>query len=184
MVEKLWLSSSTTSESSFRFSANFRIIRFSFSVLADFCFSDIERFDSKACFKFLSSRFLIRFMDFFFSTLGNELKYGFHNKSFVLNAPLVSCPIPVIRFRWLSCCSHPKQMTRIGQLTRGAFRINDLLWNSYFRFQMHQRVKLDRGNLTSSIFTFWTLYDSSASIDFEFRLWFWGFHHRIFDSVF
>ena len=57
----------------------------------------------------------------------SNLKYGFHNKSFILNAPLVSCPIPVIRFGWVCCCTHPKRMTGIGQLTRGAFRINDLL---------------------------------------------------------
>ena len=53
----------------------------------------------------------------------NLLKNGFHNKSF----------IPVIRFGWVCCCTHPKQMTGIGQLTRGTFRINDLLWNPYFR---------------------------------------------------
>ena len=56
-----------------------------------------------------------------------HVKYGFHNKSFILNAPLVSCPIPVIRFGWVCCCTHPERMTGIGQLTRGAFRINDLL---------------------------------------------------------
>ena len=55
------------------------------------------------------------------------LKYGFHNKSFILNAPLVSCPIPVIRSGWVQQQTHPKRMTGIGQLTRGAFRINDLL---------------------------------------------------------
>ena len=44
-----------------------------------------------------------------------HLKYGFCNKSFILNAPLVSCPIPVIRFGWVCCCTHPKQMTGIGQ---------------------------------------------------------------------
>ena len=48
------------------------------------------------------------------------LKYGFHNKSFILNAPLVSCPIPVIRFGWVQQQTHPKRMTGIGQLTRGA----------------------------------------------------------------
>ena len=62
-----------------------------------------------------------------------NLKYGFHNKSFILNAPLVSCPIPVIRFGWVQQQTHPKRMTGIGQLTRGAFRINDLLWNPYFK---------------------------------------------------
>ena len=63
------------------------------------------------------------------------LKYGCHNKSFILNAPLISCPIPVIRFGWVCCCTHPERMNRIGQLTRGAFRINDLLWNPYFSNQ-------------------------------------------------
>ena len=29
--------------------------------------------------------------------------------------------------------THPEQMTGIGQLTRGAFRINDLLWNPCYR---------------------------------------------------
>ena len=59
-------------------------------------------------------------------------KYGFHNKSFFLNAPLASCPIPVIRFGRVCCCTHPEWMTGIGQRTRGAFRIKDLLWNPYF----------------------------------------------------
>ena len=61
------------------------------------------------------------------------LKCGFHSKSFILNAPLVSCPIPVICFGWVCSCTHPERMTGIGQLTRDAFRINDLLWNPYFR---------------------------------------------------
>ena len=60
------------------------------------------------------------------------LKYGFLNKSFILNAPLVSCPFPVIRFGWVCCCTHPKRMTGNGQLTRGAFGINDLLRNPQF----------------------------------------------------
>jgi hypothetical protein len=55
------------------------------------------------------------------------LKYGFHNKSFILIAPLVSCPIPVIRSGWVQQQTHPKRMTGIGQLTKGAFRINDFL---------------------------------------------------------
>ena len=53
-------------------------------------------------------------------------------KPSILNAPLVSCPIPVIRFGWMQQQTHPKRMTGIGQLTRGAFRIIDLLWNPYF----------------------------------------------------
>ena len=64
--------------------------------------------------------------------LNTQLKYGFHNKSFILNAPLVSCPFPVIRFGWVCCCTHPKRMTGNGQLTRGAFGINDLLRNPHF----------------------------------------------------
>ena len=55
----------------------------------------------------------------------SSLKYGFHNKSFILNAPLVSCPIPVIPFGWVCCCTYLEGMTGTGQLTRGAFRIND-----------------------------------------------------------
>ena len=31
-------------------------------------------------------------------------------------------------------CTHPKRMTGFGQLTRGAFRIYDLLWNPYFSY--------------------------------------------------
>ena len=69
-------------------------------------------------------------MYIFFSE--SYLKYGFHNKSFILHAPLVSCPIPVIRFGLVCCCIHPKQMTGIGELTKGAFKINDLLRNPYF----------------------------------------------------
>ena len=59
------------------------------------------------------------------------LKYGFHNKTFFLNAPLVSCQIPVIRFGWVCCCIHPERMTGNGQLTSCAFRIIYLLWNPY-----------------------------------------------------
>ena len=67
-----------------------------------------------------------------------KLKYGFHNKSFILNAPLVSYPILVIRSGWVCCCTDPEWMTGIGQLTRGAFRINDLLWNPDFSDQKNQ----------------------------------------------
>ena len=35
------------------------------------------------------------------------LKYGFHNKSFILNAPLVICPIPVIRSGWVGAAANP-----------------------------------------------------------------------------
>ena len=62
----------------------------------------------------------------------DQLKYGFHNKSFILNAPLVSCPFPVIHFGWVCCCTYPKRMTGNGQLTTGAFRINVLLRNPHF----------------------------------------------------
>ena len=61
--------------------------------------------------------------------------YGFHNKSFILNAPLVSCPIPVIRSGWVQQQTHPIRMTGIGQLTRGAFRIKDLLLNLHFIYE-------------------------------------------------
>ena len=52
----------------------------------------------------------------------DTLKYGFHNKSFIMNAHLVSCPIPVIPSGWVQQQTHPKRMTGIGQLIRGAFR--------------------------------------------------------------
>ena len=56
--------------------------------------------------------------------LHNLFKYEFNNKSFILNAPLVSCPIPVIRL-----LLHPPRADDWNweQLTRGAFRINDFL---------------------------------------------------------
>ena len=58
---------------------------------------------------------------------------GFHKKSFIMNAPLVSCPFPVIRFGWVCCYIHPQRMTENGQLTRGAFITNDCLRNLHFR---------------------------------------------------
>ena len=73
------------------------------------------------------------------------LKCGFLKKSFIMNAPLVSCPFPVIRFGWVCCCTHPKRMTGNGQLTRCAFRINDLLRNPHFctkNFNIHRLTKL------------------------------------------
>ena len=70
------------------------------------------------------------------------LKCGFDNKSFILNAPLVSCPNLVLHFRWVCCCTHPEGMTGTGQLTRGAFRINDLLWNPYFRIQFAATINI------------------------------------------
>ena len=47
-----------------------------------------------------------------------------------MNAPLVSCPFPVITFGWVCCCIHPKMMTGNGKLTRGAFIINHFLKKS------------------------------------------------------
>ena len=51
-----------------------------------------------------------------------------------MNAPLVSCPFPVIRFGWvqLQQQTHPKWMSGNGQLTKGAFIINDFLRNPHF----------------------------------------------------
>ena len=49
-----------------------------------------------------------------------------------MNAPLVSCPFAVIRFGWVQQQTHPKRMTVNGQLTRGAFIINDFLRNPHF----------------------------------------------------
>ena len=60
------------------------------------------------------------------------LKCGFLNKSFIMNEPLVSCPFPVINFWWVCCCTHPKVTTENGQMTRGAFIINDFLRNPHF----------------------------------------------------
>ena len=37
-----------------------------------------------------------------------QLKCGFHKKSFIMNAPLVSCPFPVITFGWVQQLTHPK----------------------------------------------------------------------------
>ena len=39
--------------------------------------------------------------------LKSPLKYGLHNKSFILNAPLVSCPIPVIPSGWVGAAANP-----------------------------------------------------------------------------
>ena len=65
-----------------------------------------------------------------------EIRYWIlsSNKSFILNAPLVSCPISVFCFDLFMSCTHPKWMNGIGQMTKGAFRINHLLWNPYFRW--------------------------------------------------
>ena len=57
-----------------------------------------------------------------------------------MDAPLVSCPFPVIRFEWVQQQTHPKRMTGNGQLTRGAFRINDLLRNPHFRGKRQKLV--------------------------------------------
>ena len=53
-----------------------------------------------------------------------------------LNAPLISCPIRVISSGWVQQQTHPKWMTGIGQLTKGAFRIKDLLWNPHFTYHI------------------------------------------------
>ena len=55
------------------------------------------------------------------------LKFGFLKKSFIMNAPLVSCPFAVITFGWVQQQTYPKVMTGNGQLTRGAFIINEFL---------------------------------------------------------
>ena len=52
-----------------------------------------------------------------------KLKYGFQNKSFILNASLVSHPL------WVGAAANPPRADDwIEQLTRGAFR-----WNPHFR---------------------------------------------------
>ena len=60
------------------------------------------------------------------------LKCKFLKKSFIMNAPLASCPFPVITFGWVQQQTHPKVMTGNGQLTRGAFIINEFLKNPHF----------------------------------------------------
>ena len=40
---------------------------------------------------------------------------------FIMNAPLVSCPFPVIKICWVPYCTRLTLMTGNGQLTRGAF---------------------------------------------------------------
>ena len=49
-----------------------------------------------------------------------------------MNAFLVSCPFLVITFGWVQQQTHPKVMTGNGQLTRGAFMMNDFLRNPHF----------------------------------------------------
>ena len=64
-----------------------------------------------------------------------SLKYGFVKKSFMnlwMNAPLVSCPFPVITFVRVCCCIHSNMMSENGQLKRVAFIINDFLRNPHF----------------------------------------------------
>ena len=41
------------------------------------------------------------------------LKWGFLKKSFIMNAPLVSCPFPVITFGWVCCCKKLKVIQEI-----------------------------------------------------------------------
>ena len=65
------------------------------------------------------------------------LKCGFLKKSFIMNAPLVSCPFPVITFGWVQQQTHPKVMTGNGQLTRGAFIINDFFRNPHFKWWLN-----------------------------------------------
>ena len=62
----------------------------------------------------------------------DDLKWATDKKSFIMNAPLVRCPFQVITIRWVQQQTHPKVMTGNGQLTRGAFIINDFLRNLHF----------------------------------------------------
>ena len=59
------------------------------------------------------------------------LKCGFLKQSLIINAPLVSCPFPVIRCGCIKQKTYPKRMNGNGQL-RGAFMIKDFLRNSHF----------------------------------------------------
>ena len=73
-------------------------------------------------------------------------------KSFIMNAPLVSCPFPVITFGLLLHL-HLKLMTGNGQLTRGAFIMTlhtlrdlnkrDISWlePSFYALYIHYRNK-------------------------------------------
>ena len=77
-----------------------------------------------------------------------SLKYGLHNKSFILNAPLVSCPIPVICFGWVCCCTHPKQMTGIGQSVLKQFYIEI---DNYWKWATDQRCIQNKWLVMKSI---------------------------------
>ena len=79
------------------------------------------------------------------------LKCGFLKKSFIINAPLVSCPFPVITFGLVQQQTHPKVMTGNGQLTRGAFIINDFVRNPHFSrwFFIVSTIKNKRRNFSS-----------------------------------
>ena len=61
--------------------------------------------------KFESKLLFLFFNPFIFKCNIELLKCGFHNKSFIVNAPWVSCPIAVIRFGWVCCFTHPAWIT-------------------------------------------------------------------------
>ena len=97
-----------------------------------------------------------------------KLKYGFHNKSFILNtffflndlflylsiySEYTSGQLPnSILPLWVGAAVNPpKAMTGIGQLTRGAFRKMDLLWNPYFKSMVNFYIVIALGqNLANS----------------------------------
>ena len=67
------------------------------------------------------------------------LKCGFLKKSFIMNAPLVSCQFPAITFGlWVGATANPpKSDDWKWELTRGAFIINGFLRNSHFSFFLY-----------------------------------------------
>ena len=70
------------------------------------------------------------------------LKCVFLKKSFIMNAPLVSCPFPVITLGWVRQQTHPKGMTGNGQLTKGAFIIiSDCLRNPHFSYKTGRKIR-------------------------------------------
>ena len=60
------------------------------------------------------------------------LKCRFLKKPFITNAPLVSCPFPVVIFQLVQQQTHQKVMTGNVQLAKVHSWLNDFLRNPYF----------------------------------------------------
>jgi hypothetical protein len=85
-----------------------------------------------------------------------------------MNAPLVSCPFPVITFGRGQQQTHPKVMTGNGQLTRGAFIINYFLRNPHFRIILkvtHREFELRFFHIFKSNTKFRLIYEGAPRID-------------------